>query len=106
MPAVVQRPNQSGRTQPARKGERRRECTSRDWFHGKFMGCGRVKDSDNRQGGSVGHSSRRQIELRAYQLSENRGRPWGTHEVDWFRAERELMDANRDHWFAEWHSQL
>lgn len=31
-----------------------------------------------------------QIELRAYQCWEERGRPWGTPDVDWFKAEREL----------------
>lgn len=30
------------------------------------------------------------IELRAYQCWEERGRPWGTPDVDWLRAEREL----------------
>lgn len=33
---------------------------------------------------------RESIELRAYRLWEERGRPWGTPEVDWFAAEREL----------------
>ena len=31
-----------------------------------------------------------QIELRAYYLWEQRGRPEGSPEVDWERAEREL----------------
>jgi hypothetical protein len=31
-----------------------------------------------------------QIQLRAYQFWEDRGRPWGTPETDWFRAEHEL----------------
>ena len=31
-----------------------------------------------------------QIELRAYQFWEERGRPWGTPEEDWFKAEQEL----------------
>jgi hypothetical protein len=31
-----------------------------------------------------------QIQLRAYQYWEERGRPLGTPEVDWFRAEQEL----------------
>ncbi len=31
-----------------------------------------------------------QIELRAYQYWEERGRPWGTPDVDWFMAEQEL----------------
>ena len=32
------------------------------------------------------------IELRAYQLWEQRGRPWGTAEIDWFAAEREISE--------------
>lgn len=35
-------------------------------------------------------ASQEQIELRAYQLWEIRGKPWGTPETDWFKAEREL----------------
>jgi len=31
-----------------------------------------------------------EIELRAYDLWQERGRPWGTPETDWFMAEREL----------------
>jgi Protein of unknown function (DUF2934) len=31
-----------------------------------------------------------QIRLRAYELWEDQGRPWGTPETDWFRAEQEL----------------
>ena len=31
-----------------------------------------------------------QIELRAYEFWEERGRPWGTPEIDWFKAEGEL----------------
>jgi hypothetical protein len=34
--------------------------------------------------------SREEIELRAYQSWEARGRPWGSPETDWFRAEEEL----------------
>lgn len=30
------------------------------------------------------------IQLRAYEFWENRGRPWGTPETDWFRAEQAL----------------
>jgi Protein of unknown function (DUF2934) len=33
------------------------------------------------------------IELRAYHYWEERGRPWGTPDVDWFRAEQELTAA-------------
>ena len=36
-------------------------------------------------------ASHQQIELRAYQLWESRGRPWGEPEVDWLKAEEELM---------------
>ena len=45
----------------------------------------------------MGSPVREEIELRAYRLWEDRGRPWGTPEVDWFRAERELMEESRDH---------
>lgn len=31
-----------------------------------------------------------EIELRAYELWQERGCPWGTPETDWFMAEREL----------------
>jgi hypothetical protein len=34
------------------------------------------------------------IELRAYVLWEARGRPIGSPEVDWFRAERELFESD------------
>jgi hypothetical protein len=34
--------------------------------------------------------SREQIERRAYEFWEGRGRPWGTAEEDWLNAEREL----------------
>ena len=37
-----------------------------------------------------------QIELRAYFLWESRGYPWGTPEIDWFAAERELRDSQPD----------
>jgi Protein of unknown function (DUF2934) len=35
-------------------------------------------------------SSREEVELRAYQHWEARGRPSGTPETDWFNAEQEL----------------
>ena len=35
-----------------------------------------------------------EIEKRAYRLWEERGRPMGTPEADWFRAKRELIQ----HW--------
>jgi hypothetical protein len=35
-------------------------------------------------------SSHEVIELRAYQSWEARGRPFGSPEVDWFKAEQEL----------------
>lgn len=40
----------------------------------------------------MSHTSRshEQIQLRAYRLWEERGRPWGTPDTDWFRAEQEL----------------
>jgi hypothetical protein len=31
------------------------------------------------------------IEKRAYQLWEERGRPWGSPETDWFTAEHDLI---------------
>jgi hypothetical protein len=34
-----------------------------------------------------------QIELRAYEFWEERGRPLGTPEVDWFKAEHELTES-------------
>ena len=34
-----------------------------------------------------------EIELRAYQFWEGRGRPWGSPEEDWFRAENELSNS-------------
>ncbi len=33
------------------------------------------------------------IEVRAYHLWQQRGRPWGTPELDWFEAESELHSA-------------
>ena len=40
-------------------------------------------------------ASHQDIELRAYRLWENRGKPWGEPEVDWFKAEEELIaDGN------------
>jgi len=35
-------------------------------------------------------SLRQEIELRAYQIWQERGSPFGTPETDWFRAEQEL----------------
>jgi hypothetical protein len=35
-----------------------------------------------------------EIRLRAYELWQERGEPWGTPEVDWFTAERELKPTN------------
>ena len=35
-----------------------------------------------------------QIELRAYQLWQERGYPWGTPETDWFEAEHELTELS------------
>jgi Protein of unknown function (DUF2934) len=47
---------------------------------------------DNEVGGIVTQPacSRAEIELRAYHSWEARGRPFGSPEVDWFDAEREL----------------
>jgi hypothetical protein len=40
----------------------------------------------------MGYSSvsHQEIELRAYQFWQDRGQPWGTPDVDWFKAEEEL----------------
>jgi hypothetical protein len=40
----------------------------------------------------MGHASafHEEIEFRAYQFWEERGQPWGTPDVDWFKAEEEL----------------
>ena len=35
------------------------------------------------------------VQLRAYSLWEQRGRPWGTPEIDWLTAERELHENNQ-----------
>ena len=37
-----------------------------------------------------------QIESRAYQLWQERGRPWGTPETDWFEAEYELTEIKTE----------
>jgi hypothetical protein len=34
------------------------------------------------------------IELRAYQLWQRCGQPWGTPETDWFEAEQELTELS------------
>ena len=38
------------------------------------------------------NSSYAEIELRAYELWEKRGRPLGEPETDWFAAEKDIMD--------------
>jgi hypothetical protein len=40
--------------------------------------------------------TREEIERRAYDYWEARGRPWGTPETDWFRAEQELGSSAPD----------
>ena len=42
------------------------------------------------------HSNDEQIALRAYQSWEERGRPWGTPDIDWFRAERDLSGSESE----------
>ena len=37
---------------------------------------------------------RHSIEMRAYQLWEERGRPWNSPEVDWFAAERDIDELH------------
>jgi Protein of unknown function (DUF2934) len=39
---------------------------------------------------SLENPSHEEIELRAYHSWEARGRPWGSPETDWFKAEQEL----------------
>jgi Protein of unknown function (DUF2934) len=39
---------------------------------------------------SLENPSHEEVELRAYQSWEARGRPWGSPETDWFQAEQEL----------------
>ena len=41
-----------------------------------------------------------QVEMRAYELWEERGRPLGSPEDDWFLAEQEVMQR------SEWPSRL
>ena len=36
------------------------------------------------------------VQLRAYRFWEQRGQPWGTPEIDWFRAEQELREHNEE----------
>jgi hypothetical protein len=36
-----------------------------------------------------------QIESRAYQLWQERGRPWGTPDTDWLEAEHELTEIKK-----------
>ncbi len=36
------------------------------------------------------------VEVRAYRLWEERGQPLGTPEIDWFRAERELVEPKEN----------
>jgi Protein of unknown function (DUF2934) len=36
------------------------------------------------------------IEFRAYQIWEERGRPLGSPDEDWFRAEKELSDSGTE----------
>jgi hypothetical protein len=42
----------------------------------------------------MSNASHQQIELRAYQLWESRGRPCGEPDADWLKAERELMSGD------------
>jgi hypothetical protein len=44
----------------------------------------------------VEHPNDEQIALRAYQSWEERGRPWGTPEIDWLRAERDLASGESE----------
>jgi hypothetical protein len=42
---------------------------------------------------SSSYPTHQQIELRAYQLWEQRGCPWGTPDNDWFSAEHDLSNV-------------
>ena len=42
----------------------------------------------------VSNAQREQIEKLAYQLWEERGRPFGSPDEDWFRAEREFVERS------------
>jgi len=37
-----------------------------------------------------------QIQLHAYHFWEDRGRPWGTPETDWFSAEKQMTDPQTE----------
>lgn len=41
-------------------------------------------------------SSHKDIERRAFELWEERGRPWGTPDIDWFTAEQEASRVELD----------
>ena len=61
--------------------------------HGRRLQLGYGIDTcDN---GSVKHPRpfHQEVELRAYELWQERGRPWATPETDWFRAEQEMTGA-------------
>lgn len=49
----------------------------------------------------MSHPLHDDIEVRAYRRWEDRGRPWGTPEVDWFHAEYELTEESKDHPLGE-----
>ena len=42
----------------------------------------------------MNQTAREQIQRRAYELWEKRGRPWGTPQQDWFAAEDELQEPD------------
>ena len=42
----------------------------------------------------MNQTTREQIQRRAYELWEKRGRPWGTPEEDWFTAEDEFQETS------------
>ncbi len=41
--------------------------------------------------------TRHSVALRAYDLWQERGRSWGTPEIDWFRAEQEIREERPPH---------
>jgi hypothetical protein len=48
----------------------------------------------------LSNEQREQIQKLAYQLWEARGRPWGSPDEDWLRAEQELIQR------SQWPSRL
>ena len=56
----------------------------------------------NSRGASIMTPTKEQIQERAFYLWEQRGRPDGSPEVDWERAERELLEHEEPKYTASW----